>query len=158
MEKSKKLKNKQSPLSIIASKFQFIISPLGFGLCIFDTKQVDTNYRGVDFCTSVALLVVFAGICVSTGLTASFFFFFFLGKLPAGPVCGITPQDPSRAGSQKRKQLSDNELLFCDQTSAFPRSEWGCWERVKYLTYTHIVCIIVHIKMLMRSHAEKSNN
>lgn len=37
---------------------------------------------------------------------------FFSGKSPAGPVCGITPKDPSKAGSQKRKQLSDNELLY----------------------------------------------
>ena len=74
----------------------------------------------LNFWTSDALLVLFAGVCVSTGLMA--FFFFFSGKLPAGPVCGITPQDPSRADSQKRKQLSDNELLFCDQTSAVLRT------------------------------------
>lgn len=64
------------------------------------------------------------------------FSFFVSGKSPAGPVCGITPQDPSRAGSQKRKQLSDNELLCCDQTSAFARSGWGSWECVKNHTLT----------------------
>lgn len=58
------------------------------------------------------------------GLWALFYFilFYFIsfvsssGKWTAGPVCGITAQDPSGAGSQKRKQLSDNELLFCNQT------------------------------------------
>lgn len=88
-------------------------------------------------------------------------FFFFLGKLPAGPVCGITPQDPSRAGSQKRKQLSDNELLFCDQTSAFLRSEWGSWECVKNHThgytrshvpiYTHIVWLLVKVTHIRKT-------
>ena len=66
------------------------------------------------------------------------------GKPPAGPVCGITPQDPSRAGSQKRKQLSDNELLFCDQTSAFLRSGWGSWERVKNHTHARLYTRCTH--------------
>lgn len=84
--------------------------------------------------------------------------FFVSGKSPAGPVCGITPQDPSRAGSQKRKQLSDNELLCCDQTSAFPRSGWGSWECVKNHTLTRsLSCSCTHVcmQMLASLHMER---
>lgn len=78
-------------------------------------------------------------------------FFFVSGKSPAGLVCGITPQDPSRVASQKRKQLSDNELLCCDQTSAFARSGWGSWECVKNHTLTRrpSCCSCAHVWMQM---------
>ncbi len=81
------------------------------------------------------------------GSWPSFFFFFLSGKPPAGPVCGITPQDPSRAGSQKRKQLSDNELLFCDQTSAFSE-EWirklGARQESHTRAHTHSLTCSIH--------------
>lgn len=103
-----------------------------------------------------------------------FFIFFFIislsGKWPAGPVCGITAQDPSRAGSQKRKQLSDNKLLFCDQMSVFLMSGWGCWESVnnhtqiptcpRIYTYIHMhigwTCLWAHTYTdgITKSHVE----
>lgn len=42
-------------------------------------------------------------------------FFFFSGKPPAGSVFGITHS--VKESSQKRKQLSDNELLFSQRNS-----------------------------------------
>lgn len=81
-----------------------------------------------------------------------FYFIFFLsGKSPAGPMCGITAQDPSRAGSQKRKQLSDNKLLFCDQTIVFLRSGWGSWECVKNDTQIP-TCPCIYIYVSLWSH------
>lgn len=87
-------------------------------------------------------------------------FFFVSGKSPAGLVCGITPQDPSRVASQKRKQLSDNELLCCDQTSAFARSGWGSWECVKNHTLTRRPscgsCAHVWMQMLVNFTCEQN--
>lgn len=68
------------------------------------------------------------------GSVGIFFFFFFSGKSPAGPVCGITPKDPSKAGSQKRKQLSDNELLY------FP-GEW--MRKLDCVKNTHTLLLVI---------------
>lgn len=81
-------------------------------LCILDVKQVDTNQikklrRHVAFWSIDVLSLLFFWLMLQLW---AFFFFCFLGHSPAGLVCGITPQDPSRAGSQKRKQLWDNEF------------------------------------------------
>lgn len=53
------------------------------------------------------------------------------GKSPAGPVCGITPRDPSGTSSQKRKQLSNNELL------CFQRIGRRSWENIYMQNKSH---------------------
>lgn len=78
--------------------------------------------------------MLFAGKSVSSGLSRHFLFLFFSGKSPAGPVCGITPKDPSKAGSQKRKQLSDNELLY------FP-GEW--MRKLDCVKNTHTLLLVI---------------
>lgn len=105
---------------------------------------------------SDVLLVLFPGSCTmqhrqACGPFILFYFFFLSGKSPAGPMCGITAQDPSRAGSEKRKQLSDNKLLFCDQTIVFLRSGWGSWECVKNDTQIP-TCPCIYIYVSLWSH------
>ena len=159
-----KIQKKKKPIKQKYSlTHNWIKSPIQFWvhwslvLCILDMKQVDTTNSRRRVLISGPVMLYWCYLLADVSALGSLPFF--LGKLPAGPVCGITPQDPSRAGSQKRKQLSDNELLFCDQTSAFLRSEWGSWECVKnhthgythshVPTYTHIVWIpaeVTHIR------------
>lgn len=124
----------------------------------------------VDFWISDALLVLFAGECVSTGLMVFFFSFFFSGKPPAGPVCGITPQDPSRAGSQKRN--SCQTMNYCSVTRQVRfwgvDEEAGSTSRIAHTrSHTHsLTCIYIHrfvfilghIHKLMRSHTQRSKN
>lgn len=72
----------------------WIKSPIGVWFYVFWTwgRWLQTNLETcVDFWTSDALLVLFAGVCVSTGLMA-FFFFFFFRKTSSWPcVWNYTP-------------------------------------------------------------------
>lgn len=141
-------------------------------LCILDMKQFDTNSRSLLLISGLVMLFwcyLLANVS-ALGSWSFFFLFFFSGKPPAGPVCGITPQDPSRAGSQKRN--SCQTMNYCSVTRQVRfwgvDEEAGSTSRIAHTrSHTHsLTCIYIHrfvfilghIHKLMRSHTQRSKN